>query len=53
MTIQQIKDEIKQYGRAETRRNIRCLIRELSRCEGIFSDWITITYTNAMICRCL
>lgn len=53
MTIEQIRQSIKEKGRAETRRDIRCLIRELSRCDGIFSDWITITYTNAMICRCL
>lgn len=53
MTLQQIRNDIKSKGRAETRRDIRFLIRELSKCDGIFSDYITTTYVNAMVMNCI
>ena len=53
MTLQQIRNDIKLKGRAITRRDIRFLIKELSKCDGLFSDYITTTYINATVMNCI
>lgn len=53
MTELQIRADVRRDGRKETRRNIKALITELSKCEGLFDDYITTTYVNAKRCRVL